>query len=72
MILDFKRRHYADWLDQPLPALGGKTPRVAVRTKAGREQVDLLLKECEIMEVQQTEGQRFDFSYLRRELGIRN
>jgi hypothetical protein len=72
MILDFKRRHYADWLDQPLPALGGKTPRVAVRTKAGREQVDLLLKECEIMEGQQAEGQRFDFSYLRRELGIRN
>jgi len=70
IVLDFKRRHYADWSDQPLPALGGKTPRAAVRTQAGREQVDLLLKECEMMEARGTEGQRFDFSVLRRELGL--
>jgi len=41
-----------------------------VRTQAGREQVDLLLKECEISEARQPEGQRFDFSDLRRELGL--
>jgi len=72
VILDFKRRHYADWPDQPLPALGGKTPRTAVRSKAGREQVDLLLKEMESSEGQSPEGQRFDFSELRRELGIQD
>ena len=70
LALDFKRRHYADWSDQPLPALGGKTPRAAVRTKAGREQVDLLLKELEMMEARGPEGQRFDFSVLRGELGL--
>ena len=69
-ILEVKRRHYAHWLDQPLPALGGIPPRAAVRTQAGREQVDLLLKECEISEARQPEGQRFDFSDLRRELGL--
>ena len=25
LALEFKRRHYADWLDHPLPALGGET-----------------------------------------------
>jgi hypothetical protein len=70
LILDFKRRHYTDWPDQPLPALGGETPRVAVRTKDGREQVDLLLKEFESGEARNPEGQRFDFSDLRRELGL--
>jgi hypothetical protein len=72
LILDFKRQHYADWPDQPLPALGGETPRVAVRTEDGREQVDLLLKEFESGEARNPEGQRFDFSDLRRELGLRD
>jgi hypothetical protein len=70
LILDFKRQHYADWLDQSLPALGDETPRAAVRTKGGREQVDLLLKEIESTEARLPEGQRFDFSHLRRELGL--
>ena len=26
LFLEFKQRHYQDWIDQPLPALGGKTP----------------------------------------------
>ena len=30
-------RHYEQWVDEQLPALKGKTPREAVRTKAGRE-----------------------------------
>jgi len=72
LILDFKRQHYADWLDMPLPALGGKTPRAAVRTKGGREQVDLLLKEIESNEGRLPASQRFDFSPLRRELGLRD
>jgi hypothetical protein len=44
--------------------------RAAVRTKAGREQVDLLLKEFEAGEARLPEDQRFDFSDLRRELGL--
>ena len=68
--LDFKRRHYADWSDRPLPALGGQTPRAAVRTQAGRAQVDLLLKEIEMMEARGPKGQAFDFSVIRRDLGL--
>ena len=68
--LDFKRRHYADWSDRPLPALGGQTPRAAVRTQAGRAQVDLLLKEAEMAEARAPKGQAFDFSVVRRDLGL--
>ena len=34
LVTEFKKRHYADWLDQPLPALDHKTPRECVRTAA--------------------------------------
>jgi len=71
LILEFKKRHYADWADVPLPALGGMTPRQAVRTAAGRDAVDLLLKDMEHSE--QRAGapeERFDFTPVRRELGL--
>ena len=69
-ILSYKGQHYSAWPDQPLPALDGQTARAAVQTEAGREQVDLLLKEIESNEARAPEGQRFDFSVLRRELGL--
>jgi len=69
-ILEMKKKHYADWADHPLDPLGGMTPREASRTRAGREQVDLLLKDCENHEAREPEGQRFDFSVLRRELEV--
>jgi hypothetical protein len=68
--LGFKEQHYADWPDHPLPALEGRTPRAAVRTKKGRDEVDLLLKEMEHLEERAPEGSRFAFSTLRRELGL--
>jgi len=37
-------QHFMGWLDTPLPALGGKTPRQACRTKAGREEVTMLIR----------------------------
>ena len=66
----YKERHYADWIDHPLPALRGQTPREAVRTKAGRERVDVLLKELENHESRLAEGARFDFGRLRAELNL--
>jgi len=68
--LDFKEQHYADWPDHPLPALDGRTPREAMHTKEGRDEVDLLLKEMENLEERAPAGSRFSFSKLRRELGI--
>lgn len=37
-------KHYMGWLDTPLPALGGKTPRQAWRTKAGRQEATMLIR----------------------------
>ena len=69
LVAEFKKHHYADWLDQPLPALDRKTPRESVRTAAGRVAVDLLLKDMEHLE-QRSPGTPFDFTAIRRELGI--
>jgi len=36
--------HYMRWLDMPLPALAGRTPRETCRTAAGREQVAAMIR----------------------------
>lgn len=40
-------RHWKEWIDTEIPMLDGLTPRKAVRTPAGREKVDALLKQAE-------------------------
>ena len=69
LIAEFKARHYANWVDHPLPALNNRTPRECVRTAAGRQQVELLLKDIEHTE-HRGPGAPFDFSTIRRDLGI--
>lgn len=70
LALEWKKRHYADWIDHALPALGGARPRDAVRTAAGREAVDLLLKEMENLERRGAGAAAFDFGTIRRQLGL--
>ena len=70
LLLDFKRRHYAEWLDQALPALGGRSPRAAVRTAQGRDAVDVLLKDMENHEQRHAGPDAFDFADLRQQLGL--
>jgi hypothetical protein len=70
LLLDFKRRHYSEWLDQAVPALGGLSPREAVRTAAGRDAVDVLLKDMENHEHRSSGQSTFDFGELRRELRL--
>jgi hypothetical protein len=41
-----------------------------MRSAAGRQRVDVLLKDMENMESRLPEGHRYDFSHLRRELGL--
>lgn len=67
---ELKERHYAAWLDSGLPALKGKSPRQAVRTKAGRHAVEVILKELERTEAGFPVEERMDVSGLRRELGL--
>ena len=65
-----KEKHYAGWLDDKLPALGGATPRSAMRTAAGRERVAMLVRQIERGEGMLPEGERFDVGWLRSELGL--
>jgi hypothetical protein len=37
-------KQYVKWIDTPLPILGGKTPRQACKTEAGRRQVTMLIR----------------------------
>jgi hypothetical protein len=68
----FLHSHYATWPDDKLPALGGKSARQAMRTKAGRQSVIDLLRQMENAEARKrTKGEpTYDFNILRRELGL--
>jgi SEC-C motif len=46
-INNFYRDHYHDWPNHPLPALKGKTPLQAIKTKNGKEMVAALIMEFE-------------------------
>jgi tetratricopeptide (TPR) repeat protein len=72
LILRMKTEHYAKWLDEPLPALEGKTPRQAVRSASGRRAVDDLLRIMENGEARASRegGGAFDFATVRRALGL--
>ena len=39
--------HWENWVDEKIPALGGKTPRQALRSADGRESVEALLRSFE-------------------------
>jgi len=72
---EFLMRHYERWPDEPVPALGGKTPKAAVRTKKGRLAVVELLKDFEIHEARKAQGEGgepFDFGFLWKRLGLEN
>ena len=40
---ELRRRYSQTWLDTPVPALNGKTPRRTARSASGRERLDALL-----------------------------
>lgn len=63
-------RHYREWPDEPVPALGGRTPREAAEEGAGRERVAALIRSFEEMEETKPPGQRYDFGWLWKELGL--
>jgi hypothetical protein len=66
-------RHYANWVDEIIPALGGRTPRQAITTPAGLERVKGLLREYEESERQQSAAQgrpAVSYQFLWDALGI--
>lgn len=70
IVREFKRQHYARWMDERIPALGGVTPRAAARSKTKREQLEHLLRDFERNEAGLPEGERADIGAIRRELGM--
>jgi len=71
VVRKMQAEHYQRWLDEPVPALGGLTPRDAAKRKgAPRKKLDLLLAEFENSEARAPAAQRFDFAQLRRALGL--
>jgi hypothetical protein len=66
-------RHYANWADETIPALDGRTPRQAITTPAGLERVKGLLREYEEGEHQQSAAQgrpAVSYQFLWDALGI--
>ncbi|HUP59664.1 MAG TPA: SEC-C domain-containing protein [Thermoanaerobaculia bacterium] len=72
VVRQYKEKHYQKWLDMPLPALDGKTPRDAARSAKSRRELDLLLRDIENRENRLPEGTRFDVRRLRTELGLKD
>jgi hypothetical protein len=67
------RQSYADWADQPLPALDNRTPREAIKTPEGLEQVKFLLHTYEHGEIQQAQDQHrppVSYDFLWYKLGL--
>ncbi|MFZ2509112.1 MAG: hypothetical protein WAW79_11650 [Steroidobacteraceae bacterium] len=73
IIRQYKDAHYRRVLDEPVPMLGGKTPRQCARTKPGRARLVRWLKDLENGElhaVGATGKGAYDFAWLWEELGV--
>jgi hypothetical protein len=68
-------RHYRDCLDERIPALGNKTPRQCIRSKAGRAKVVAWLKYLENAELHRAGADAqgappYDFTWMWEELRL--
>jgi hypothetical protein len=73
IIQEYLLKHYESWLETPLPALGGKSPLKAVKTKKWRPEVIELLKSIDQLEqgrIVETGGEALDIRFLWSRLGI--
>jgi len=72
LLSEFYAQHYRGWLDEPLPALRGRTPRQAASLKSWRGKVISLLKAMENMAERQRRDGRpaYDFGWMWEELGL--
>lgn len=65
--------HYWRILEEPIPALGGKSPRAAAKTPKGREKVAAWLKTLENHSAKRPAGDpiaEYDFGWIWRELWV--
>ncbi|WP_027169347.1 hypothetical protein [Mesorhizobium sp. WSM3224] len=73
-IREYLDRHYRETLDQPVKALGNKTPRQAAKTAAGRQKVADWLKYLENQTAKQPDPTHpmatYSFEWMWKELGV--
>ena len=69
---EYYENHYRKWLDEPVPALGNRTPRQAAKLKTVRPKLIALLKDFESRsERQRGSGEiAYDFRWMWEELGL--
>jgi len=67
-------QHYHRWVEEPVPALGHRTPRHAATLKTVRPKLVDLLKQMENQETRaaQRGGPTYDFGWIWRELGLQH
>lgn len=72
LVQEHMDKHYRETLDAPIPALGGKSPREAVRSAVGRQKVIDWLKLLENRTAKHGDGPiaEYDFSWMWAELGL--
>jgi hypothetical protein len=72
IVHDHLETHYRRTLDEPVPALGGETPRAAIKTASGRLKVAEWLKLLENQSAMSGDHTMagYDFGWLWTELGI--
>jgi hypothetical protein len=66
----FLSNYYVRWPDAPLPALGGETPRQAMKTITGARRVEAIIGEMEHQSHGTPLGGAYDFDDLRKALGM--
>lgn len=72
MLREHLRKHYLKSLDEPVPMPGGKTPRTAIKSEAGRREVADWLKYLENAHGRDGDmGVAYDPSWLWDELDLR-
>ena len=74
LLNELMRNIYANWTEEPIPALGNKTPRAAIKTEKGRRAVIDLLHSYENNEARRVRdqgGEPFDFGFLWERLGLK-
>ena len=69
---ELMERHYREWLDIPVPALGNRTPREAAKVKHLRARLRELVDRIENQaEHESRSGRGFDVAFMRKELGLK-
>ncbi|MEJ2671088.1 MAG: MbcA/ParS/Xre antitoxin family protein [Deltaproteobacteria bacterium] len=68
LLKDMYDKNYREWLNSPIPALDGKSPKKAIKSKEGRRRVEDLLRQMEYLHNESDAD--YDISWVRRELKL--